>query len=93
MCLLEKDTNFCLGWAPDYTKDYSFYVAMYSTNIGMVMVQVDEHEQEHVIYYLSKSLLDSETHYSHVEKLSLDTVIVVHKFRQSDPHNYRVCIF
>ena len=37
-------------------------------------------DQEHVIYYLSKSLLDSETRYSHVEKLALATVIVVQIF-------------
>ena len=33
-----------------------------------------------MIYYTSKSLLDSETQYSHVEKLVLATVIVVQKF-------------
>ena len=34
-----------------------------------------------MIYYTSKSLLDSETRYSHVEKLSLATVIAVQKYR------------
>ena len=34
-----------------------------------------------MIYYLSKCLIDSETHYSRVEKLALATVIVVQKFR------------
>ena len=48
--------------------------------IGMVIVQIDEHDQEHVIYYASKSLLDSESRYSHVEKLALATVIVVQEF-------------
>ena len=47
----------------------------------MVLIQTDEHDQEHVIYYASKSLLDSETRYSHVEKLALAMVIVVQKFR------------
>ena len=46
----------------------------------MVLVQIDEHDQERVIYYTSKSLLDSETRYSHVEKLSLAMIIVVQKF-------------
>ena len=50
------------------------------STIGMVLVQIDEHDQEHVIYYASKSLLDFETRYSNVEKLSLATVIVVQKF-------------
>ena len=33
------------------------------------------------MYYASKSLLDSETQYSHVEKLALATVITVQNFR------------
>ena len=33
-----------------------------------------------MIYYLSKSLLGSETRYSHVEKLALAMVLAVHKF-------------
>ena len=65
---------------PNYAKDYSLYVAASLYTIGMVLVQTDEHDQEHVIYYASKSLLDSETRYSHVEKLALATVIVVQKF-------------
>ena len=46
----------------------------------MVLVQKDEHDHEHVIYYLIQNLLDSETRYLHVEKLALATVITVHKF-------------
>ena len=33
-----------------------------------------------MIYYTSKNLMDSETHYSRVEKLALATVIAVQKF-------------
>ena len=46
---------------PDYTKGYSLYVAASLSTIGMVLVQTDEHDLEHVIYYASKSLLDFET--------------------------------
>ena len=46
----------------------------------MVLVQTNEHDLEHVIYYASKSLLDSETQYSHVDKLAQATVITVQKF-------------
>ena len=42
-------------------KDYSLYVAASLSTIGMVLVQTYEHDQEHVIYYASKSLQDSET--------------------------------
>ena len=33
-----------------------------------------------MIYYVSKKLMDSETHYSRVEKLALAMVIAVQKF-------------
>lgn len=35
------------------------------------MVQEDENMQEHIIYYLSRSLVDTELSYAHVEKLAL----------------------
>ena len=56
------------------------YVAASLSSIGMVPIQTYEHDQENVIYYAGKSLLDSETRYSHVEKLALATVITVQKF-------------
>ena len=46
----------------------------------MVLFETDDTDQEHLIYYLSKSFIDSETHYSHAENLSLAMVITVHKF-------------
>ena len=64
----------------DYTKDYSFYVVVSFTTIYMVLVQIDVQDQEYVIYYLSKSLPNSKTYYSHVKKLALAMVIVVQKF-------------
>ena len=57
------------------------YVAASLSTIGVVLIQIDEHNEEHVIYYASKSLIDSETQYSHVEKLSLAKVIAVQNFR------------
>ena len=46
---------------PNYAQDYSLYVATSLSTKGMVLVQTDEHDLEHVIYYASKSLLDSKT--------------------------------
>ena len=62
---------------PDYSKYFFLYIAASTTTIAMVLVQDNLHGQEHVIYYASKNLIDSETHYSHVEKLALATVIAV----------------
>ena len=47
----------------------------------MVLVQEAEELQEHVIYYLSRNLIDTEIHYSHVEKLSLATVHAIQWLR------------
>jgi hypothetical protein len=46
----------------------------------MVLVQEDPNGEEHVIYYLRKSLSGPELRYSHVEKLALEAVIVVQRF-------------
>ena len=54
---------------PDYTNDDFLYIDAYVTTIGMVLAQENNNDQKHVIYYLSKSLHDSKTIYSHVEKL------------------------
>ena len=65
----------------DYSKDFLLYIAASATTIAMVLVEDNLHGQEHVIYYASKNLMDSETRYSRVEKLALATVIAVQKFR------------
>ena len=65
---------------PDYSKEFLLYIAASATTIAMVLAQDNIHGQEHVIYYASKNLLDSETRYSHVEKLALATVIAVQNF-------------
>ena len=65
---------------PDYSKDFLSYIVASTTTIAMVLVQDNLHGKEHVIYYASKNLIDSETCYSHVEKLALAMVITVQKF-------------
>ena len=47
----------------------------------MVLVQEDEELEEHVIYYLSRNLIDAESRYSHVERLALATVHAVQRLR------------
>ena len=66
---------------PYYNHDFLIYVAASQETIGMVLVQEDEELHEHVIYYLSRNLIDVELLYSHVEKLALGTVHVVQHLR------------
>eukprot|EP00253_Pinus_taeda_P023849 PITA_23849 len=47
----------------------------------MVLVQDDNDGIEHVVYYFSRNLLDTETYYAHVEKLALATVCAIQRFR------------
>ena len=44
---------------PNYHRDYTLYLATADTTIGMVLVQDDDDDTEHVIYYLSRNLLDT----------------------------------
>jgi hypothetical protein len=61
----------------NYTKDYILYLAASTSTIATMLVQEDLNGEEHVIYYLRKSLSGPELRYSHVEKLALVAVIVV----------------
>jgi len=65
----------------NYHRDYTLYLVAADTTIGMVLVQMDDDDIEHVIYYLSRNLLDMETRYAYVEKLALAVVCSVQRFR------------
>lgn len=65
---------------PTYHCDYFLYLAAASSTIAMELVQDDDIGHEHVIYYLSLNLLDTVTHYAHVEKLALAIVQVFQRF-------------
>ena len=56
-------------------------MAASESTIGVFLVQEDGKLQENVIYYLSHALAELELRYSHVEKLALATVYVVHRLR------------
>jgi len=65
----------------DYYQDYFIYLAVALSTIFMVLVQDNDEGNDHVIYYLSQNLLETETNYAHVEKLALASVQVVQCFR------------
>jgi hypothetical protein len=73
-------TNTPLLHPPNYEKDYILYLVASTSTIDMVSVQEDDEDNEHVIYYLSKSLSSPELHYLHVKKLALAKVIFVQRF-------------
>jgi hypothetical protein len=63
-------TKAPLLFPSDYSRDYFLYLAASEYTIGMVLVQEDDNHDEHVIYYLSRSLSSTEIKYQHVEKLT-----------------------
>jgi hypothetical protein len=74
-------TKAPLLFPPDYSRDYFLYLAASEYTICMVLVQEDDNHNEHVIYYLSRSLSSMEIKYQHVEKLYLAAVQAVQRFR------------
>jgi hypothetical protein len=70
-----------LLFPPDYSRDYFLYLATSDYTIGMVLIQEDDANNEHVIYYLSRSLTPTKIKYLHVKKLALAVVQAVQCFR------------
>ena len=78
---LKKSLNSTPLLSPtNYNRDFLLYLASSDTTIGMVLVQIDDHHTEHVIYYLSKGLVSTELHYPYIDKLALATTYVVQCF-------------
>lgn len=66
---------------PNYSHKKKLYLTTSPSSIGMVLVQEDDKNHEHVICYLSKGLVGVKIRYSHVEKLTLATFFYVNCFR------------
>jgi hypothetical protein len=66
-------THTPLLFPPDYSRDDFLYLVVSKSNIAMFLLQEDDSHDEHVIYYLIRSLT-TETKYMHVDKLSLAVV-------------------
>ncbi len=79
--LKEALTHAPLIHPPNYTQDFTLYLAASHVTIGMVFAQEIDDRQEHVVYYMSKGFSGPELNYSHVEKLALATVLAVQRFR------------
>ena len=76
-----KDTlvRASLMYPPNYQNDYFLYIIMAEKTIAMVLVQV-ENGIEHLIYYLSRNLNDTEVKYSYIENLALAALQAIQRF-------------
>ena len=66
-------------YPPNYQNYYFLYITVTKMTISMVFVQVED-GIEHMIYYLSRNLNDTEVKCSYVEKLALVAFQVVQIF-------------
>jgi hypothetical protein len=64
---------------PDYDRDYVLYLSASIISVAGVLVQLGDDGREHVIYYISKSLLGPPLKYNHDEKPALAVVLAVQK--------------
>ena len=65
---------------PEDGEPLSVYLAVSGNAVSAVLVK-DYEGQQHPVYYVSKSLLDAETKYSHLEKLILALIMASTKLR------------
>jgi len=65
---------------PEDGEALSLYLAVLGNAVSAVLVK-DHEGQQYPVYYVSKSLLDAETRYSHLEKLILALVMASTKLR------------
>ena len=56
------------------------YLAVSKSTVGVVLIREEEGKQFSV-YYVSKSLLDVETHYTQLEKLAFALITIARKLR------------
>jgi hypothetical protein len=77
--LKEALSNAPLISAPDYNHDYILYVSASAISVVGVLVQLEDDNREHVIYYVSKNLSGPPLKYKHEEKLALAVVLTVQK--------------
>jgi hypothetical protein len=64
----------------DYSRDYFLYLAASDYTIGILLIQEDVANDEHVIYCLSQSPTPTKIKYLHVKKLALATVQAIQCF-------------
>jgi len=72
---------------PEEGEPLYLYTTVSRTSISSVLVR-ENHEGQKPIYYVSKTLIDAETHYPAMEKLALAVVMSARKLRpyfQSHP--------
>ena len=72
-------SNAPLISSPDYNHDYILYISASIVSVAGVLVQINNDDREHAIYYISKNLSGPPLKYNHEEKLSLAVVLVVQK--------------
>jgi hypothetical protein len=72
-------SNAPLISSPDYNHVYIPYISASDVSVVGVIIQIDDDDHEHVIYYISKNLSGLPLKYNHEEKLALAVILTVQK--------------
>ncbi|KAK9071857.1 hypothetical protein SSX86_008287 [Deinandra increscens subsp. villosa] len=79
-CLKDYLSAAPLLMKPEDGEPLYLYLAVSGSSISAVLVK-DYQGQQHPVYYVSKTLLDAESRYSHLEKLILSLIMASTKLR------------
>ena len=66
---------------PKPSKPFHLYISATNVAIGTMLAQKNDMNKEQAIYYISRTLVDYEICYVHIEKLCLAIVFATHKLR------------
>lgn len=66
---------------PNPSKPFHLYISATNVAIGTMLAQKNDMNKEQAIYYISRTLVDYEIHYVHIEKLCLAIVFATRKLR------------
>lgn len=67
--------------SPAPGKPLLLYVAAMESSLGALLAQHNEEEKDHALYYLSKTMIDTELNYPSIEKICLALIFALQKLR------------
>ena len=67
--------------SPETGETLNLYIAIYDVSISATLFKEDEHGQQKPIFFISKSLFEAETRYTHLEQAALALKVAANKLR------------
>ena len=67
--------------SPETGETLNLYIVVYDVSISAALFKEDEHRQQKPIFFISKSLSEAETRYTHLEQAALALRVAANKLR------------